>query len=126
MSTEAEVTGVTPPATERVCFQMQVDPERLDEYIARHTAVWPDMLRALRETGWTNYSLFARDDGMIIGYVETDDYTAAQQRMDATQINALWQQEMAKLFADGGSFDDGQIRLCQIFNLDEQLAGLDD
>lgn len=105
---------------------MQVDPERLDEYIARHAAVWPDMLRALRETGWTNYSLFAGDDGMIIGYVETDDYTAAQQRMDATQINALWQQEMAKLFADGGSFDDGQIRLRQIFNLEEQLAGLDD
>ena len=34
---------------ERVCFQLQVKPERLDEYVRRHAAVWPDMLAALRE-----------------------------------------------------------------------------
>jgi L-rhamnose mutarotase len=32
---------------QRVCFQLQVKPDRLDEYRARHAAVWPDMLRAL-------------------------------------------------------------------------------
>ena len=33
--------------TQRVCFQLQVDPARLDEYRARHEAVWPEMLRAI-------------------------------------------------------------------------------
>jgi L-rhamnose mutarotase len=37
-----------------VCFTLQVDPARLDEYRARHAAVWPEMLRALYDTGWRN------------------------------------------------------------------------
>ncbi|SDY52292.1 L-rhamnose mutarotase [Tessaracoccus flavus] len=46
----------------RHCFQLQVDPERLDEYKRRHAAVWPDMVRALKPAGWHNYSLFLRPD----------------------------------------------------------------
>ena len=45
---------------ERVCFQLQVRAERLDEYRARHRAVWPEMLDALSAAGWSNYSLFLR------------------------------------------------------------------
>ena len=48
----------------------------------RHAAVWPDMLRALHETGWHNYSLFLRDDGLLIGYFETPDLDAAAQAGD--------------------------------------------
>ena len=28
--------------------------------------------------GWGNYSLFLRDDGLLVGYLETDDFEAAQ------------------------------------------------
>ena len=48
----------------RVCFTLQVSPDHLDEYRRRHAAVWPDMLSALREAGWHDYSLFLRDDGL--------------------------------------------------------------
>ena len=63
---------------ERVCFLLRVRPERLDEYKARHREVWPEMLDALRETGWSNYSLFLREDGLLVGYLETEDFEAAQ------------------------------------------------
>ena len=62
----------------RYCFQLQVKPARVDEYRERHAAVWPEMLRALADTGWHNYSLFLRPDGLLIGYLETDDLAAAQ------------------------------------------------
>ena len=62
---------------ERVCFLLRVRPDRLEEYRARHEAVWEDMLEALRETGWRNYSLFLGDDGLLVGYLETDDFAAA-------------------------------------------------
>ena len=55
----------------RACFQLQVRPDRIEEYKARHAAVWPEMLRALHRSGWHNYSLFLREDGLLIGYVET-------------------------------------------------------
>ena len=62
---------------QRVCFLLRVDPERLDEYKERHRNVWPEMRDALREAGWGNYSLFLRDDGLLVGYVETEDFEAA-------------------------------------------------
>ena len=58
---------------ERVCFHLQVRPERLGEYKERHRAVWPEMLEALSAAGWRNYSLFLRQDGLLVGYLETDE-----------------------------------------------------
>ena len=81
----------------RVCFQLQVRPDRIEEYVERHAAVWPDMLRALAEHGWHNYSLFLRDDGLLIGYVETPSIEDAVAGMAATDVNARWQAEMAEL-----------------------------
>ena len=52
---------------ERVCFTLQVKPERMAEYRDRHAAVWPEMLDALAGSGWRNYSLFLRDDGLLVG-----------------------------------------------------------
>jgi len=80
---------------ERVCFVGRVRAERLDEYRQRHETVWPDMLAALREAGWGNYSLFLARDGLLIGYLETDNYQAALDRMAQTDVNQRWQAEMA-------------------------------
>jgi L-rhamnose isomerase/sugar isomerase len=43
------------------------------EYVERHRAVWPEMLQAIADAGRRNYSLFLRDDGLLVGYYETDD-----------------------------------------------------
>ena len=86
---------------ERVCFLLRVRPERLEEYKARHRAVWPEMLDALRNAGWSNYSLFLRPDGLLVGYFETDDFERAQAAIDAAEVNARWQAEMAPFFAAG-------------------------
>ncbi len=103
----------------RVCFQLQVRPDRLQEYKERHRAVWPEMLHALRDTGWHNYSLFLRPDGLLIGYVETPSIEAAQAGMAATDVNARWQAEMAEFFElpDGERPDTGLRRLEEVFHL---------
>ena len=104
---------------ERVCFLLQVRPDRLEEYRARHRAVWPEMLDALRRAGWRNYSLFARDDGLLVGYLETDDFAAAQAAMERTEVNARWQAEMAEFFELPGDErpDTGLQRLEEVFHV---------
>jgi L-rhamnose mutarotase len=92
---------------ERVCFQLHVRPERIDEYRA------PEMLDALRAAGWGNYSLFLRPDGLLIGYLETEDFDAAATAMDATDVNGRWQAEMAPFFSQELSFE----RLEEVFHL---------
>jgi L-rhamnose mutarotase len=112
----------------RVCFTLQVRPDRLAEYRERHAAVWPEMLRALADTGWHNYSLFLRDDGLLIGYVETPSIAQAQAGMAATEVNARWQAEMSELFEDleGLAPDEGFLVLEEVFHLEDQLAAVDD
>jgi L-rhamnose mutarotase len=109
---------------ERVCFQLQVKADRLEEYKARHRAVWPEMLQALADNGWHNYSLFLREDGLLIGYVETPSIEQAVAGMDATDVNARWQAEMAEFFEDlgDGRPDTGFVQLQEVFHLEDQLA----
>ncbi len=111
---------------ERVCFQLQVKRGRIAEYTRRHAAVWPEMLKALAETGWQNYSLFLRDDGMLIGYFETESLEAALAGMAATEVNARWQSEMGEFFENlDGAPDEGFLRLKEVFHLEDQLRALD-
>jgi L-rhamnose mutarotase len=84
---------------QRICFVLQVRPERLEEYKERHKNVWPDMLAALRETGWNNYSLFLRPDGLLVGYLETDDFARSLREMSKRPINELWQRDMSPFFS---------------------------
>ena len=104
---------------QRVCFVLQVKPERLDEYRERHRSVWPEMQDALRNSGWRNYSLFLRDDGMLVGYVATDDFERSRQLMAETAINGVWQASMKEFFVDAeGRTPDKQMRpLEQVFFL---------
>jgi L-rhamnose mutarotase len=108
----------------RHCFLLQVRPERLDEYRERHRHVRPEMLAALRDAGWRNYSLHLRDDGLLVGYVETDDLAAAQEAMARTEVNARWQAEMAPFFTglDGRRPDEGFLVLEEVFHLEDQLS----
>ena len=112
----------------RVCFQLQVKPDRIAEYRARHAAVWPDMLQALAETGWHNYSLFLREDGLLIGYFETDSLVRARAGMASTEVNARWQAEMGELLrgSRGPPPDEGFLVLDEIFHLEDQLAPVTD
>ena len=105
---------------QRVCFLARVRPDRLEEYRAAHRAVWPEMTAALQEAGWANYTLFLDDDGLLIGYLETDDFDAARQRMEQTGVNARWQAQMAPFFAGIGDQrpDEGFRRITEIFHLD--------
>lgn len=108
----------------RYCFNLQVRPDRLAEYVERHRAVWPEMLDALKQSGWHNYSLFLRDDGLLVGYVESDDLTSAQAAMAATEVNARWQAEMSEFFVgiDGRPPDESLVLLTEVFHLEDQLA----
>ena len=104
----------------RVCFQLHVRPDLIEEYTFRHREVWPEMRAALRETGWRNYSLFLATDGTLTGYLECDDFDAALAGMAGRDVNARWQAEMARFFVDlGADAPDEAIRtIPEVFHLE--------
>ncbi|MGB6200092.1 MAG: L-rhamnose mutarotase [Candidatus Acidiferrales bacterium] len=103
----------------RVCFLLKVKPDRLEEYKRRHADVWPEMREALHKAGWYNYSLFLREDGLLVGYVETPDFSRAIEQMAVTDVNHRWQTEMADFFesASGRRADEQLSSLAEVFHL---------
>ena len=112
---------------ERVCFQLQVKPDRIAEYVERHRAVWPVMLRAIEAAGRRNYSLFLREDGQLTGYYETDDDAASARLLAEDPRTTEWEAEAAGFFAalPGSRPDQDAPRLREVFHLEDQLAALD-
>jgi len=105
----------------RVGFMLKVRQDKLAEYREHHKRVWPEMLAALRRTGWHNYSLFMRDDGLLFGYFETpESFQAALAGMAQEEINAKWQEFMAPYFENlsGAHADESMVQLEEVFHLD--------
>jgi L-rhamnose mutarotase len=104
----------------RVCFLLNVRPEKMEEYKARHREVWPEMIQALRNSGWTNYSLFLRQDGLLIGYLETPNFEKAVAEMHRRDVNERWQREMAPFFIlpNGDVPDQVIVPIEEIFHID--------
>ena len=111
----------------RVCFQLQVRPDRMAEYVERHRAVWPTMLRAIEAAGRRNYSLFLREDGLLIGYYETDDDAASAKALAENPDTAEWEAQAAGFFValPGTRPDQGAPQLTEVFHLEDQLATLE-
>lgn len=110
-------------ASTRICFQLQVMPDLLEEYIQRHTPVWPEMLAEIAASGRRNYSLYLAEGGTLIGYYETDDDAAAQAYLAASPVAAKWEADMARFFVGlEGRPDQAATPLTEIFHLEDQLA----
>ncbi|MGI9598902.1 MAG: L-rhamnose mutarotase [Acidimicrobiales bacterium] len=104
----------------RIAFTLQVRPDMLDDYRRHHESVWPEMLDALRRTGWHRYSLYLRDDGLLIGYFETPGtFEQALAGMEGEEVNERWQALMAPYFeGDGAAADTHMVQLEEVFHLD--------
>ena len=104
----------------RVGFILQVKQDKLDEYKQHHENVWPEMLDALRRTGWHNYSLFLRDDGLLFGYFEAEEsFEASLTGMEQEEINLKWQEFMGPYFESlSGRPDENMLQLEEVFHLD--------
>ncbi|MGX1584558.1 L-rhamnose mutarotase [Microbacterium sp. NPDC055502] len=107
----------------RVAFQLQVRPELLDEYVARHSPVRQEMLAEIAAAGRRDYSLFLGAGGTLFGYYETDDDRAAQAYLAESPVAARWEAEMSRFFVGlDGRPDQAATSLTEVFHLEDQLA----
>lgn len=104
----------------RIGFLLKVKPDKVAEYKEHHQKVWPEMLDALRRTGWRNYSLFMRGDGLLFGYFEAEEsFQASLDGMAGEEVNQRWQDFMAPYFEGVGLHaDQMMVELEEVFHLD--------
>jgi L-rhamnose mutarotase len=107
----------------RVAFELQIAPDRVEEYVRRHSPVRAEMLAEIAAAGRRNYSLFLGADGRLFGYYETDDDAAAQAYLAASPVAAAWEASMAEFFVGlHGRPDQAATPLTEVFHLHDQLT----
>jgi L-rhamnose mutarotase len=84
---------------ERVAFLLGIKPGWQAEYRRRHDEIWPEMVKALRDAGARNYSIFFdTDHRRLFAYLEADpDFRTFLQRIGTDPVNARWQEYMKDL-----------------------------
>lgn len=70
---------------------IKVRPEKLDEYKRLHAAVWPGVLKMIRECNMRNYSIYFKD-GLLFSYFEYlgNDFDADMAKMAADPTTQEW------------------------------------
>lgn len=70
---------------------IKVQLEKFEEYKRLHTAVWPDVLKMIRESNIRNYSIYHKD-GYLFSYFEYvgDDFDADMDKMAADPTTQKW------------------------------------
>jgi L-rhamnose mutarotase len=81
----------------RFAFKLRIRKEAIDEYDREHTRVWPELLHKLKEVGISDYSIFRRDQDLIL-LLTVDDFERAWNELDRDPVNRRWQEHMSRLF----------------------------
>ncbi|GHG02513.1 MULTISPECIES: L-rhamnose mutarotase [Amycolatopsis] len=76
---------------QRYGMLIRLRPEKREEYLRLHAAVWPGVERMLREANIRNFSIFLHDD-LLFGYYEYvgEDHDADQARIAADPETQRW------------------------------------
>jgi len=103
---------------ERICFTFEIYPGQEAEYKKRHDEIWPELVEAIKDAGFRNYSLFRRDQ-TIVAYAECEpDVATAFAKIGSHEANARW----AKWFEDvivSLTDENGELfRLDEVWHLD--------
>ena len=103
---------------ERGLFVLVVHPERIAEYDARHAEPWPEMIAALEQSGFRNYSGF-RSGSQVAYYGQFHpDLATSLAAIGATETNRRWGESFGGIIT---SLADDQGRLFtarEVFHLD--------
>lgn len=101
-------------------FLFSIRPELKAQFKKDHDEIWPDMVTAIREAGFRNYSIFFREDGTLFGYYECEDASKAAEYMSRAEVNPRWQKVMERYFVkkDPAVIGPETEALEEVFHLD--------
>jgi L-rhamnose mutarotase len=93
---------------QRIAFLLRLKEGMGPEYDKSHSAVWPEMLDLLKRSGISEYSIFRRDELLVL-YMHVDgDFDAMWDKIDQNPVNLRWQQAMSAYFVSDHGAREGE------------------
>ena len=75
---------------ERALFGLVIDPERAADYDGIHADPWPDMMAAIEDSGFRDYTGFRRGAHVVYYGEYYPDMATVLARMAEQEVNARW------------------------------------
>jgi len=97
MTAEPNALSQTGEPLKRFAFMLRLRPGAAEAYEKAHREVWPEMLALLKSAGIHEYSIFRRDELLILTF-RAVDFEATWSQLDNHPVDMRWQQTMAPLF----------------------------
>jgi L-rhamnose mutarotase len=83
----------------RYAFLLRLKAGAGPDYDAAHAAVWPELIALLKTAGIREYSIFRRDELLVLTMRVEGDFETAWKRICEAKVNTRWQEAMAAYLA---------------------------
>jgi L-rhamnose mutarotase len=103
---------------ERLCYAFELAPGMESEYERRHQEIWPELVQAMKNAGFSNYSLFRRAR-TVIAYAECDpNASTALDRLDREEVGERWNSYIRSIMTSAADPDGRLLIYDEIWHLD--------
>ena len=89
------------------------------EYARRHAAIWPELVKMIKDSGVGNYSIYwDKDTNILFGYQECSSDTNSQDTTDVDPVTQKWWDMMADIMEVNADNSPVTIPVEEEFHLD--------
>ncbi|MBQ8948605.1 MAG: L-rhamnose mutarotase [Prevotella sp.] len=102
----------------RFAFKMQLKAGCEKEYEKRHAAIWPELVKMIKDSGVSNYSIFwDRETNILFGYQECSGEGNSQDTAHVDPITQKWWDMMADIMEVNPDNSPVTVPLQEVFYL---------
>lgn len=102
----------------RFGFKMKLFPGFKEEYIRRHSEIWPELVRLLKNEGIGNYSIFYDEETNILFAYQEQTGESSSQDLGTIEIVKKWWKYMADIMETNPDNSPVTVPLEQVFFLE--------
>ena len=103
----------------RFAFKMYLKPGCEEEYAKRHAAIWPELVKMIKDSGVSNYSIYwDKDTNILFGYQEWSGGVSSQDTDHVDPITQKWWEMMADIMEVNPDNSPVTVPIQEVFHLD--------
>jgi L-rhamnose mutarotase len=102
---------------ERLCHVFRIARGSEEEYVRRHLDIWPELVDAIKEAGFADYTLFRRGLEVIVTCECHPDVATCFARLAERSVAARWQAYMDGIVLDLTDEDGNLVRYFEDWHL---------
>jgi L-rhamnose mutarotase len=104
--------------TKRFGFKMKMLPGFKDEYRKRHSEIWPELVRLLKNESIGNYSIFLDEETNTLFAYQEQSGESSSQDLGNTEIVQRWWKYMTDIMETNSDNSPVTIPLEQVFYME--------